>query len=71
MAYKHYLMDTSSMSNEHRSELLTAISKCVGVGWTNWTGEPSMHKLTWDQNYDFYQLVPHANECILTPWQSF
>lgn len=68
MSYKHYRMDTSSMTAEHRDELLTAISKCVGVGWHNWTGEPYIFKLTWDERYSFEELVPHASECSLTPW---
>lgn len=68
MAYKHYRMDTSSMSLEHRNELLESISRCVGIGWTGLTGEPFIFKLTWDQKYDFYELVAYANECGLTPW---
>ncbi len=72
MAYKHYRMDTSSMSVEHRNELLTAISKCVGVGWWNASvGEPFIFKLTWDEKYDFGLYVVHADECTLTPWEFF
>ena len=71
MAYKYYKMDTSFMSNEHRVELLESISKCVGIGWTGWTGVPSIFKLTWDVKYDFYQLVTHADECDLTPWEFY
>ena len=71
MAYKHYRMDTSSMSVQHREELLTAISKCVGVGWWNMTPEPFITKLTWDDEYPFEQMVIHADECFLTPWDTF
>ena len=72
MAYKHYRMDTSSMSVEHRNELLSSISKCVGIGWWNPTiTEPFIFKLTWDVGYDFGQLVTHADECVLTPWEIF
>lgn len=68
MAYKHYLMDTSVMSAEHRDELLSSIRKCVGVGWWSMTDEPFVFDLTWDPKYDFSRLVTHADECALTPW---
>lgn len=71
MAYKHYRMDTTFMSVEHRDELLLSIRKLTGIGWPNWTGEPFIFKLTWDVEYDFEQLVAHASECDLTPWETF
>jgi len=72
MAYEHFRMDTSSMSAEPRDELLTGISKHVGIGWWNLSAERSgIFQLTWDNEYDFNQLVPHADECVLSPWESF
>ena len=70
MPYEYFRMDTSSMTVEHRNELLTGISKCVGVGWWNVAPERSgIFRLTWDSEYDFELLVPHAKEVSLTPWE--
>ena len=71
MPYEHFRMDTSSMSVEHRNELLTAINNCTGVGWANWTGEPFIFKLTWDNEYDFHQFIPYTDEISLEPWGFF
>ena len=70
MSYQYFRMDTSSMSVEHRKELLDSINKCIGIGWANRAGEPSIFRLTWDDEYDFAQLTVHSDECMLTPWES-
>jgi hypothetical protein len=69
VAVKYFRMDTSAMPVEHRNELLTAISRCVGVGWWNMTEEPFIFRLRWDDEHDFLSLVPHADECTLTLWE--
>ena len=70
MSYQYFRMDTSSMSVEHRKELLDSINKCIGIGWANWAGEPSIFRLTWNDEYDFAQFTVHSDECMLTPWES-
>ena len=67
MSYKAFRMDTTSMSVEHRNEMLDTI----GVGWWSLTAEPFIFKLTWDHAYPFEKLVSHSDECTLTPWESF
>lgn len=67
MSLKIYRLDTRQLSAEHRSELLKKIDSSDG-SWIL-TDEEFVFKLLWDmQKDDFNALVPHARECLLTPW---
>ena len=66
MAEQYFRMDTTSMSSEHRSLLLSHIDKSNG-SW-EMTSVPFIFRLKWDSKDDFYLEIPHAKECTLTPW---
>lgn len=70
MAIKYFKLDTTNMTAEHREDLLERISKSDGC-WIL-TNKKFIFKLMWDaQKNDFNTLIPHANECVLTPWDTY
>ena len=69
MPVKYFRMDTSTMSAEHRDELLASIRKNVGIGWWNMTEEHFIFRLRWNDDHDFLSLVRHSEEALLDPWE--
>ena len=67
MSLEYFKLDTRQMCAEHRSEMLEKISQSNGC-WIL-TSEEFVFKLMWDkQKDDFNILIPHSQECSLTPW---